>query len=325
MDPRSAYRLQLMDKLGAPLFSVLPEGMAGEKAAETVAALIAKSVQAGLQLSQSMKLSDDDGNADSIRLALTAIAAPLVGQAYKDSGKIPDDAVLEKLTKGLEATLVFAENFTAAQEHTARLKSLHEPLPLMDLTQVNLLVLNALVPVVQALQQFSFGQSETALVREISERLQKTASELSGAMVKGGEEDLAFSRLMLLRALAEIYAGCHDRVRRAHQGNDAPSHEAVWNAYDEQVAMMAALSGAVFSDRAPETVSPDAKVPGSSEGTSGPMGFFKKPGEATAASPTPAPMESSVLPPSSVPPVSSGGPMSFFKPGSKKSDSNNEE
>ncbi len=304
-----------MEKLGAPLLAALPPGMDGEKAAETVAALVAKSVQAGLLLGNAMKLSDEDGDIDSIRLSLAAIAAPLLGQFYKDSGRLPDDAAVEKLVKGLEAALVFSENFTPAMEHTARLKSLHNPLPVIDATQTALLSLNALTPAVQAVQHFSFGQSDAALVKDVSDRLQQTAQQLSAASVKGDEGDRAFGSLMLLRAISELFASAHGSVLRAHTGDAAPSLQSVWALFDAQVAMMSALSGAAV----PAAQSSSGPAPAAQSGGN-PMGFFKKGDEA----PPPPPQPATDTPPASPPAATSGSPMAFFKPGAKKADEGNE-
>ncbi len=309
MDSRSAYRLQLMEKLGAPLLSALPAGMDGEKAAETVAALIGRSVQAGLQLSQSMRLSDTDGDIDSIRLSLAAIAAPLLADAYKSSGRIPEDSAIEKLVKGLEAALVFAENFTPAIEHTARLKSLHDPLPVVDAAQIPLLTLNALSPAVQAVQHFPFGQNEAGLIKDIAARLEKNAAQLSTATVIGNDGDQAFAKLIVLKALADLFAAAHRQVLAGHQGSAAPDIAAVWSLFDQQVAMMMALTGAAVP-----MAGGDAKAPApvAQQGGS-PMGFFKKPDEA-AVPETPPPA-------SAPPPAQTGGsPMAFFKPGTKKAE-----
>lgn len=342
MDLRSAYRLQLMEKIGAPLLAALPGGMDGEKAAETVAALIGKSIEAGLSLSQAMKLSDDDGDIDSIRLSLAALTAPLLARAYKDSGKMPDEAALATLTKGLEAALVFSENFTAAIDHTARLKSLHEPLPMIDTAQISLLTLSALAPAVQAVQQFSFGQSGPVLIKDIAARLEGVAAQLA-ASADGSEGDQAFARLMLLRALAEMYAACHMRQVSAHEGEAEPDIASVWAAFEEQAAMLLALSGAAVpgGEVAADTTAPAAPDPqtpplqsASPAAPASPMGFFKKGGESEAppaesgpeSGPTPdldnsSPPAADPSPaPASAPPTSKEGanPMSFFKPGAKK-------
>lgn len=337
MDPRSAYRLQVMEKLGGPLLASLPSGMDAEKSAETVAALVAKSVQAGLALGNAMKLTDTDGDIDSIRLSLAAIAAPLLAQSYKDTGRLPDDAMVEQLVKGLEAALVFSENFTPAQEHTARLKSLHNPLPVIDTTQIAMLSLNALAPIVVSLQQFSFGQSAPALVKDVGERLQNTAKGLADAIAaQGGAGDKSFAQLLVLRALAELFAAAHKHVTGAHQGDAAPSIDAVYAAFDEQVAMMYALSGAAVPgmatamNAAPVASPPPAAqlqqtAPAQAPATGGsPMGFFKKGGDApaaTAPAPDVAPAQThqeeggSGETSSSSGSSSGGGPMSFFKKG----------
>ncbi len=318
MDSRSAYRLQLMEKLGAPLLAALPDGMDGERAAETVAALVGRSVQAGLQLSQSMKLTDQDGDIDSIRLSLAAIAAPLISHSFKETGRLPDDGAIEKIVKGMEATLVFAENFTPAIEHTARLKSLHNPLPLIDLTQITLLSLNALSPVVQALQQFSFGQGDASLIKDISGRIQTIAQQISAASVKGDESDQAFGKLLILRALSELFAAAHASVLRGHKGDAAPTLDAVWQVFEQQAAMMLALSGAAVP------TGQTSKAPASTPvAQSGPMGFFKQ-GDAAPAENAAASASIPPPPPPAAPPVSSGSPMSFFKPGQKKADGSDE-
>lgn len=323
MEPRSAYRLQIMEKLGAPLLAALPVDMNGDKAAETLAALIGKAVQAGLQLSQAMKLSEDAADADSVRLSLAAIAAPLLGQSYKEQGKMPDDAAVEKIVKALEAALVFSENFTPAIEHTARLKSLHQPLPVIDTAQTALLSLNALVPAIRAVKQFSFGQSEPALVKEIGERLQQSAKQVSQFATGGEAGDQAFGQLILLRAMAELYEQAQARVLQQFDGDDAPDIAAVWAAYDEQVAMMAALSGAAVpqagsgSQQGPAPAQEKAAKDAPAK-PSNPMGFFKKGEEQPAAVPPPENEPQAAPPQQSSPPSSSGGPMSFFKPGAGK-------
>lgn len=339
MESRSAYRLQLMEKLGAPFLAALPDNVQGEKAAEAVAALTAKAVQAGLRLSQSMKLSDQDGDIDSVRLSLAALAAPLLADSYKDAGKLPDDAAVEKIAKGLEAVLVFAENFTPAMEHSARLQTLHTPLPVIDETQVTILTLNALVPAVRAVQKFSFGQSAPALMKDIAKRLDDTAAKISEAAVTGGESDRVFGKLMVLRALAELYAAAQESAVRAHQGDSAPDIARVWQIFDEQTAMMLALAGAAVpaegihiatggdngSSAPPPQEAPQA-APSQPAAGGSPMGFFKKPEEgqtapAAAAQSQAAPPPQSPAPEQSPPPASSGGnPMAFFKPGAKKAD-----
>lgn len=340
MDSRSAYRLQLMEKLGSKLAAALPFGMDGEKAAETMASLIGRAVQLGLMLAQKMKLSDEDNDADSVRLSLAALAAPLLAQHYEHSGKIPDDAALEKLAKGLEATLVFSENFTAAQEHTARLKSLHDPLPLFDMTQVHILMLNAIVPALGAVQNFSFGQGEGALIKDIAQRLDKTATRLADEMVKGDPADKEYARLTLLRALAEIYANVHinhTKDAESKAGDEAPTLDAVWKDFDTQIGMIEVLTGMAVPDPQSAATSGGGQAPAQAQAQaqqpapppqqepqqgapSNPMGFFKKQPSGERAPATPPPQqEPSQQPPAQPPaenkeqPAQGGNPMSFFK------------
>lgn len=342
MDQRSTFLIELLDKLGVPLMQAVqaypPEADAsgkrnplpGVKEAEALAILLGQSVQLGLSLAQKLDLKPDEGDPDAVRLALSAMAGRLVAGSYRQSGRIPAEAETARLSRALEAVLTFADNFTPSAEHSARLQLSGAEKPLFDMAQSHIFYLNAMEPVLDAIAEFPFGQTETKLIQDTAEKLQQRAGNLRetliGAAADGPES--AFAELMVLHSLARIYAECHRsetrRLLSADQetGSGAVSLDPVWRAFDLRLAMLETLlntavpGGRQASQQAapavaapiqtPPPAAPSAPPPGS------PMGFFtQKPQNSAPPASEPAQQ-------SPAPAAGGGNPMAFFKPGAKK-------
>jgi hypothetical protein len=323
--------------------------------AEQLAALIGKSVQAGIALSGSMDLRDA-GDGDAIRAALSAIAAPLVAARYRVAGQIPGDAEVKEIVTGLEAVLTFADSFSGVPAAAERLKNL-TAVP-ADENQATLNCMRAMVPVVGEIAAFSFGRPEKKLAQEIAARLLgEAASLIKTAMPDADDAARKAAELELLGPLAEIYASCHReqtkrilamdekaRQEAALPGGGLLPMEPVWQAFEIRAVMLAALGqgaaqSASSAGPAPETeAAPHNKLadirpietgsaPAQSSGGS-PFASFVK----TPAAETPPAAPEAAPPPAAPPPVapqapetpasspsSSENPMSFFAGGGKKS------
>ncbi len=289
MASRSKFLIQLLQKMGAPLMGAVnahdKDGDAGA-AARTMASLLSESVKVGISLSQAMNLKTEDGDADAIRVALSSLGAHLIGQSYRDTGRIPSDADAQKISKTLESVILFADNFAPAAEHTQRLMTLEETPPFFDPVQTSLYSMHALLPVIAAVGSFSFGQSEARLVQDIADRLTAKAKEIQEQV--GGPSD-KMSELLTLQALASLYASCHraqiEQLRTAGEQAQSGSLDTVWANFDTQAAMLQVLLGAMTDS-------------GSSVQSGGGSGGGVKP----QMSATPA-----------APAATGGSPMSFFK------------
>lgn len=302
MDPRTRFLLQLLQKLGAPLMAAV-ESRATPGDASTLAALVSESIKVSIALSQAMNLKTEDGNADAIRVALAALSGGLIADTYRATGRIPNDNDVQRITKSLESVIVFADNFAPAAEHAARLETLEGAPPFFDPVQTSIYSLHALLPVIAAVGEFSFGQPETRLIQEISERLGARAGEIRKRLSVGGN---AMAELVILQALGQIYAGAHKaETARLNQGGDGAgqsSMEAVWQSFDRQVAMLEILVGAMAQGEAvaaqgggssavrpddvtapvveqappPATAPVPAEPPAAPPAGASPMAFFKK-------------------------------------------------
>lgn len=315
MTQRADLLLQILERLGAPLMAAVNavarqpanEG-APAKDAERVAELLARSVQAGMALSETSGLRN---GGDSVRLALTALAARLLGEHYRQTGKVPAEADIKRLTGALEAVLIFSDNFALAADNIARLENLAPGDILADESQVNIQYLGLFVPVVIAVARFPFGQPERKLAQDIAARLIAVAGEArqrAGTFPDRKAEKRA--ELQILRALVALYAACHgaetDRLMamNAEARGQAQSMDAVWRAFDQGVTMLEILAGNI--------------APGADGGTA------SSGGPAPAAVVPPSPFTAQPAPPpppeQKVAPEEQAGynPMSFFKPPGKK-------
>lgn len=296
MDSRTQFLLQLLQKLGAPLMAAVNAHSAGEeKDAGTLAALLSESVKIGISLSQAMNLKTDDGDADAIRVSLAALAAGLVAESYSATGRLPGDTESRRISKALESVIVFADNFAPAAEHAQRLKMLDGTPPFFDAVQTNIYAIHALLPAIAAINDFSFGQADTKLVQDVSDRLGAKAKDFLNTL---GANDAAMSELVILQALAKIYAGAHraETEKMKASGDTGAGLDGVWKSFDRQASMVEVLLSSM----------------GGASGSSGRGGGSVKPATATPEAPPPAAPPAAAQPAQAAP-AKPSNPMSFFK------------
>jgi len=366
MDQRTQYLIQVLEKLGGPLMEAI-QGAPGSKDsdsaqdAKTMAGLLSRSVEVSIAMTSALNITDKDGDPDAVRLALAAVAGPIIADLYENSGKVPEDAEVERITNALEAVLTFSSNFTPAAEHAQRLETLSGDKPLFDGTQAHIYTLHALIPVLNAITEFPFGNSETKLFQDVTRRLEEKAKSLNQVLSK--ENGSPLGELIILKTLAEIYAACHKTETAKLLSEDGerdsePSLDPVWENFETRVAMLEAVTrsavpgtegaGAsggteaappVFNKEKLENQAPaasevqqPAEAPAQGDN---PLSFFKKPKEQEASAPSAPPEQTPAQPPAAAQNPSSdtssqstdtgnsdSNPMAFFKPGSKKTDDN---
>lgn len=318
MTQNPSFAVQLLEKIGTPLAGAIEAvPLQGEnqevEAAKLMAQMLGQAVQVSISLNTTLDLKEDEQQADSTRVALAALVAPLIADFYKKNARVPEEQDLKRITKSLEAVLVFSENFTPASDEASRLSTINHAVPLFDSTQVMLVTLQALTPVISAIAEFPFGLSETKFIQDVSDRLEKDAANIAGSDGKFGE-------LLVFKALAKLYAECHlaetERLLGIDDGERAElSTDPIWERYETKLAMVKALTGsgsdsaAVSSQGAAPLpvadVSEDVPVPPSE-----PPAVEPPPVEAAPIPEAPAEAPPSAAEPAAAP--SSGGPMGFF-------------
>ena len=328
--------------------------------AQKMAMLLAKTVQASIELGNSTDLSRVGVGDDSVRVALAGLAGSLIAAQYNAGSKIPDDATIKRMVSALQAVMTFSENFTPSPENTARLENLAAQGQPVDAHQIHIQYIQAFIPVVNAIGAFSFGQSEQKLIMEIAGRLVAKAAELREALAPAlSDDDQKLTELAMLRALAPLYAACHETETERLTGANIEDRgnlpmDNLWRNFEIRVAMLETLVKNLLPGKTGATASSASKAPAMSAPpvqaapttpavpTVTPPPIFKPPAppeaspaqqQQTPAAASPlsmfakpkedsAPAAPPPLPqaPPAAPPAAQGSPMSFFKPPAKNDD-----
>ncbi len=323
MEQRSAFLLQVLEKLAAPLVAAISEvsvrqQMSPDPAqsgslkpeAEQVAGLLTKSTQMSISLSDFVDMKLPENEADSLRLALTSLASPLIANIYRLAGRAPTDAEIERVTSALNAVISYADGFAPAADATSRMSNLENDFVPSDASQVSILYISALLPAINSVMSYSFGVPEKRLVQDVGERLVREAKVLRTRMFPAMTDDMMVAKadLALLRIVASIYSQCHfaemaklmateDQTRQGM----APAMTSLWQAFILRVQMIEVLGsililGVADEEKAGTARSGGGKAPSISPlkaatdspekgktspttgagGKTGPMSFFVK-------------------------------------------------
>ncbi len=310
MNIRTRFLIQFLQKLGAPLMAAVEsrgETLNADEKASAVASLLAESVKVGISLSQAMNIKADDGNDDAIRAALAGLAATILSDTYRQTGRVPGENETRRISKILESVIVFADNFTPAAEHAARLETLEGPPPFFDALQTDIYALHALLPAVIAVSEFSFGQPDTRLIQDVADRLTARAKDMRARLAP---LSTAMGEMVILQALGQCYEAAHRNetalAQKAGDGTAQPSMTQVWAFFDRQAHLLEILLGAVVRDS--ETSGAAAPAP---------VAASAPPVEAPAAQPSAAaPVQAAgavPVQPAAASDDAPANPMAFFK------------
>ena len=274
------FIVQVMEKVGSPLIASVSDVSVRLQAggnqtqndpaqqlaedSKKVAGLLNKSVQVAIAVSNMLDLPAQDNQADSVRLALTALASPMLANQYRMSTRLPGDNDVKKLVTSLEAVMTFSDNFSVAGDAGARLDQIDKDFFPADPAQIQILYIQALVPTVSQIANFPFGQSERKLVQEVADRLIKKANEITSANfpdLQGGPAKKC--ELGILRSLSTIYSQCHfgEMARLMSlpqdQRDQQTSMDPVWEAFEKRASLLEILAQtsvpAGRDDPAPQT------------------------------------------------------------------------
>ena len=326
MTPRSAYQLQILEKVAAPLLAATEAKQPGETRAEAaiVAELLARSVQSGLTLAQVMDVREQGTDGESVRLALSALAASVVAGFYRHNGQVPGDADMQRQITALSAALTFADNFSPAAENTARLAALGAGDAPADETQVMIQCLHALSPVVTTIAGYSFGRSDKKMMQDVTERLVQQAAQMAQRLMPDAPlPERKLAELNFLRALAPLYCEAHraetarvmalsDSARQQAAPGGMLPLDPLWQDFDRHVALLDVLGQTLLRQFAGQFtgqsggVAPAAVAQPVAQAPVTPQIFAAQP-------PTPPPAP----PPEASAPYN---PMAFFKPVQARSD-----
>ncbi len=274
MTPRSQFLIQVLEKLASPMVAAISEVSvrnnmipdtsqqgALKPEAEQVAHLLTKSTQLSIGLSELMDLKVDEKEADSIRLALTSLASPLIANVYRIAGRVPTDTEMDRVVGALNSVIPFSDQFITAADINARMAHMDTDFFPVDSHQITLQYINLLLPAVNSIMAYSFGQPEKKLVQEVTDRLIKDAKAFRTRIFPHlNEQESARAELAVLRMAAMIYSQCHfgemaklmATEEQARQGM-APTMDSLWQAFGLRMQMLEVLAETLIPSESTES------------------------------------------------------------------------
>lgn len=268
MTPRHSYILTIFEKLGAPLLAAAAESserdrlsgvaVTDDAEAERMAELLKATAEMGFSLSHQMDLRMvDDAAADGVRLSLATVAAPLIANLYRVNGRVPSTHDIERMLGAMQTVTLFADNYDAAADANIRLQNIDQDFIPADPAQIQLMVLHALMPAMNAVCTFSFGQNEKIMLQDVTERLSAAATNVRDSLFSDfSERDSMRAHLALVRAAAALYSQIHftemsklmflDESDR-DQVNLKARLDDMWKIVDDRLAMLHVLAEVVVT------------------------------------------------------------------------------
>jgi len=243
--------------IGMPLLTALTETPAaageGAEAAKPTGlnpaqfnALIDSAINLSQALAAQLGASEDQLDA-WVRWSLAGAASQVVASHFKATGQaLPADQAqnLARMTVELQ------------NKFKAQIPGGNEPVP-NTVATFRAKMMEAMVPVVGAIAQYSFGRAEHALLAEVAEKLIKNADQVTRALAAAGSTPEQWRLLCwsVLKASGQIYTESHyaeaDRLLYmnaderaayfAQHGQVVPMTQ-VWQAFNQRMAMLATLA-----------------------------------------------------------------------------------
>jgi hypothetical protein len=247
-------RVAVLKNVVTPLLQSIGEVNRAAKAEtpptpEEEAQLLNNLVESALALSQATAANLNDQSApmdDAVRWNLVAAATHNVAARYRSSGH---------MTNAEDAQNLAAAVFESKKKFQSQSVGVGESVP-NTLGTFRAKMLEALVPVVNAVAQYAFGRAEHVLLAQVAERLLKTADQVTRGLAPAGctPRDWRLLCWSVLQAAGFLYSDCHfaeaDRLLYMEQGDrDAyfkeydqmPPLTFVWQSFDQRMAMLATL------------------------------------------------------------------------------------
>ncbi|MFA6279416.1 MAG: hypothetical protein WC612_01305 [Bdellovibrionales bacterium] len=207
-------------------------------------------VECAVLLSREMakEIGADEGDlAPSVRWNLAGSASQVVAASYQATGQLMS---AEDITRLVRIASALQEKFKN------QIPAGGETVP-NTVATFRAKMMEGFVPVIGAVAQYAFGRAEHDLLAEVSERLVKTADQVTRTLAASGSSPEQWRLLCwtILRAAGQIYTESHyaeaDRLNAmapdvqaayfAQHGSTVPMTQ-VWQAFNQRMAMLATLS-----------------------------------------------------------------------------------
>ncbi len=321
MNNKNKFLLQIFEKIGAPLFTSVNEVatravMTGQaqnlltnmEQAGLVAKLLTNITKASSAISEKLDLETQDPDSDDLQVSLAAILSPVISNTYQLTGQVLKDEDIERITSSFETIRTFSNHFSSMPEGTERLENLPAHKAPHDKTQLTLQNIMGIVPLINAVSAFPFGEDPNKLLKKIITRIQSEVDDIKKELISTESPQDNTSHIQIFNTVIMMYSQCHfsEMARIMAMGDkereeNSLSIDTVWIMFDQRMDMLKTLTHSIVgsSDVVQKTTQTDETFPlhpseikaqntpeadetsaiqnnQSSQESQGPMSFFSK-------------------------------------------------
>ncbi|MGH1456400.1 MAG: hypothetical protein ACRBDI_06435 [Alphaproteobacteria bacterium] len=297
----------IMHHISLPLASSLAHNPdapnSAEETANTIAALLEKVVLESEELKNILDISKSDKDNLALRLHMASLCAKYIASEYNKTHKIPSDSDIKRHIAAIDASLIFCEDYIPLQKLSDIYpENAHRPASFLK-NLADLKYLESTAPIVNAVCQFSFGQTPQKMIQNVSEKLYQHVTDMKDSLI---HENLSHienkeANRYILHNLAELYASAHlqelkriEGISQSSLDSESPDRQIanIWAAFQMRYDMILELTESILPNDAPPqqgdgdfqsidnflddiTIDADAFAP-EAEKKLKPMSFYKK-------------------------------------------------
>jgi len=230
-----------------------------EKVIEDVTRLLRQTIDNADDIRGLLDLIEEEEKDVSVRLNLATLSCHIIAAHYKRTGNLPTQAELKRTVSSVDQLLTFSENYIPMDRLEGVFPENIRGLSPLSRTVANLVYLKYYVPLVDVIADFPYGQDESKMIQNVSEKLRTKATEITHALM-GTELSIAeqkSSELLILSSLIPLYCSCHIREKtrimeldedvRAKEDNKEQI-ENIWLLFDKRLGMLTVLAKHIMPD-----------------------------------------------------------------------------
>ncbi|MFP4098398.1 MAG: hypothetical protein ACLFP8_03040 [Alphaproteobacteria bacterium] len=230
-----------------------------DKVVEDVTRLLRQTVDHADDIRGLLDLAEDEEQDVSIRLNLATLSCHVIAAHYKRTGNLPTQAELKRTVSSIDRLLAFSENYIPMGRLDGVFPENIRGLSPLSRAVANLVYLKYYVPLIDAVAEFSFGQKESRIIQDVSERLREKATEITHALMGKslGVAEQKSSEMLILSSLVPLYCACHNQEKNRIMALDEDARtketskdqiENIWLLFDKRLSMMSVLAKHIMPD-----------------------------------------------------------------------------
>lgn len=252
----------IMHDIGLPVIQGIIDvavNKSDEKITEDVTELLRKTVDNADEIKSLLNLLEDEEDDVSVRLNLATLSCHIIAAHYQKNRKLPSEAELKRSVASIDILLTFSEKYIPMDRLDGVFPEHLRGLSPLSRTVANLVYLKFYIPLIDVISEFSFGQAETKMIQDVSEKLRSKAEALTTILMGEdiSEPQRKSSELLILSSLIPLYSACHDKERkrvltlseseRNDENNEQQIHN-IWKMFEKRLEMLTILSKHIMPD-----------------------------------------------------------------------------